>query len=170
MQRNVQVVEGQACCGRFYPTTPGMEAALRPSRGVTRPWRDRNRAASQRPLRRPCLTRHSCFLHVAGTTDAGGGVGTGRRRCRGRLPRWSSAVFVVMMPALSGAIYHEKIFAGFVIGAILAFPLGINFGRDAPLLSNRSRPSRIFRTRCWSVLASWWKTPRMRSTRLPGPW
>jgi hypothetical protein len=30
----------------------------------------------------------------------------------------------------------KKILAGFVIGAILAFPLGINFGRDAPLLSN----------------------------------
>jgi len=26
--------------------------------------------------------------------------------------------------------------AGLIIGAILAFPLGINFGRDEPLLSN----------------------------------
>lgn len=30
----------------------------------------------------------------------------------------------------------KKFLAGLVIGAILAFPLGINFGRDAPLLSN----------------------------------
>ncbi|OGI37767.1 MAG: hypothetical protein A2V91_03750 [Candidatus Muproteobacteria bacterium RBG_16_64_10] len=30
----------------------------------------------------------------------------------------------------------KKFLAGFLIGAILAFPLGINFGRDAPLLSN----------------------------------
>jgi hypothetical protein len=27
-------------------------------------------------------------------------------------------------------------FFGFVIGVIIAFPLGTNFGRDAPLLSN----------------------------------
>ncbi|MFV1993545.1 MAG: hypothetical protein ACC635_06560 [Acidiferrobacterales bacterium] len=26
--------------------------------------------------------------------------------------------------------------AGLIVGAILAFPLGINFGRDEPLLSN----------------------------------
>lgn len=30
----------------------------------------------------------------------------------------------------------KKFLAGFVIGAILAFPLGINFGKDVPLLSN----------------------------------
>jgi hypothetical protein len=30
----------------------------------------------------------------------------------------------------------KKFVIGFVIGAVLAFPLGINFGKDAPLLSN----------------------------------
>jgi len=30
----------------------------------------------------------------------------------------------------------KKFLIGFVIGAILAFPLGINFGKDVPLLSN----------------------------------
>lgn len=30
----------------------------------------------------------------------------------------------------------KKFLAGFVIGAILAFPLGINFGKDVPLFSD----------------------------------
>lgn len=30
----------------------------------------------------------------------------------------------------------KKFFIGLVIGAVVAFPLGINFGRDAPLFSN----------------------------------
>lgn len=30
----------------------------------------------------------------------------------------------------------KKIFFGFVIGIIIAFPLGINFGKDVPLWSN----------------------------------
>lgn len=30
----------------------------------------------------------------------------------------------------------KKFIYGFVIGAILAFPMGINFGKDVPLLSN----------------------------------
>ena len=30
----------------------------------------------------------------------------------------------------------KKFLIGFVIGLIIAFPLGINFGKDAPLLSN----------------------------------
>jgi hypothetical protein len=30
----------------------------------------------------------------------------------------------------------KKFFIGLVIGVIVAFPLGINFGKDAPLLSN----------------------------------
>ncbi len=30
----------------------------------------------------------------------------------------------------------KKFLVGLVIGAILAFPLGINFGKDVPLLSN----------------------------------
>lgn len=30
----------------------------------------------------------------------------------------------------------KKYFVGFVIGALVAFPLGINFGKDLPLLSN----------------------------------
>ncbi|MHB8536053.1 MAG: hypothetical protein ACYDBW_11495 [Sulfuricaulis sp.] len=30
----------------------------------------------------------------------------------------------------------KKIFFGLIIGAIVAFPLGINFGKDKPLLSN----------------------------------
>lgn len=29
-----------------------------------------------------------------------------------------------------------KFFIGFIIGLIVAFPLGINFGKDVPLLSN----------------------------------
>jgi hypothetical protein len=30
----------------------------------------------------------------------------------------------------------KKLIIGFVIGALIGFPLGINFGRDAPLFSN----------------------------------
>ncbi len=30
----------------------------------------------------------------------------------------------------------KKFFIGLVIGLIVAFPLGINFGKDVPLLSN----------------------------------
>ncbi|MHB8743510.1 MAG: hypothetical protein ACYC9L_10335 [Sulfuricaulis sp.] len=30
----------------------------------------------------------------------------------------------------------KKFFIGLVIGLIIAFPLGINFGKDVPLLSN----------------------------------
>lgn len=30
----------------------------------------------------------------------------------------------------------KNFLAGLIIGALLAFPLGINFGRDEPLLSN----------------------------------
>lgn len=30
----------------------------------------------------------------------------------------------------------KKFLIGFVIGLIIAFPLGINFGKDMPLLSN----------------------------------
>ncbi len=30
----------------------------------------------------------------------------------------------------------KKFLIGFVIGLIIAFPLGINFGKDVPLLSN----------------------------------
>jgi hypothetical protein len=30
----------------------------------------------------------------------------------------------------------KKFLFGFVFGAIVAFPLGINFGKDVPLLSN----------------------------------
>ncbi len=30
----------------------------------------------------------------------------------------------------------KKFFIGLVIGLLVAFPLGINFGRDVPLLSN----------------------------------
>lgn len=30
----------------------------------------------------------------------------------------------------------KQFVVGFVIGAVIAFPLGINFGKDAPLLSN----------------------------------
>lgn len=30
----------------------------------------------------------------------------------------------------------KKFFIGLVIGLIIAFPLGINFGKDAPLFSN----------------------------------
>ena len=30
----------------------------------------------------------------------------------------------------------KKFFIGFAVGLIVAFPLGINFGKDAPLLSN----------------------------------
>lgn len=30
----------------------------------------------------------------------------------------------------------KKFVIGFVIGAVVAFPLGINFGKDVPLLSN----------------------------------
>jgi len=30
----------------------------------------------------------------------------------------------------------KKYVIGFVLGAIIAFPLGINFGKDVPLLSN----------------------------------
>lgn len=30
----------------------------------------------------------------------------------------------------------KKFLAGFVIGLVLAFPLGINFGKDVPLFSN----------------------------------
>jgi len=30
----------------------------------------------------------------------------------------------------------KKFFTGFVVGAIIAFPLGINFGKDVPLWSN----------------------------------
>ncbi len=30
----------------------------------------------------------------------------------------------------------KKFFIGLVLGLIVAFPLGINFGRDVPLLSN----------------------------------
>ena len=30
----------------------------------------------------------------------------------------------------------KKFFYGLIIGAIVAFPLGINFGKDVPLLSN----------------------------------
>lgn len=30
----------------------------------------------------------------------------------------------------------KRIFIGFILGAIIAFPLGMNFGRDAPLFSN----------------------------------
>lgn len=30
----------------------------------------------------------------------------------------------------------KKYFTGFILGVIVAFPLGINFGKDAPLFSN----------------------------------
>ena len=30
----------------------------------------------------------------------------------------------------------KKFFIGLIVGAVIAFPLGINFGKDAPLLSN----------------------------------
>ena len=30
----------------------------------------------------------------------------------------------------------KKFFTGLAVGLIIAFPLGINFGKDAPLLSN----------------------------------
>jgi len=30
----------------------------------------------------------------------------------------------------------KKFFFGLIVGAIIAFPLGINFGKDKPLLSN----------------------------------
>ncbi|MGE5241323.1 MAG: hypothetical protein ACM3NI_06725 [Bacteroidota bacterium] len=30
----------------------------------------------------------------------------------------------------------KKFFIGLVIGAVVAFPLGINFGKDVPLFSN----------------------------------
>ncbi len=30
----------------------------------------------------------------------------------------------------------KKFFFGLVVGAVIAFPLGINFGKDVPLLSN----------------------------------
>ncbi|OGI48208.1 MAG: hypothetical protein A2151_00580 [Candidatus Muproteobacteria bacterium RBG_16_65_34] len=30
----------------------------------------------------------------------------------------------------------KKFLFGFVVGALVAFPLGINFGKDLPLLSN----------------------------------
>ena len=30
----------------------------------------------------------------------------------------------------------KKFFTGLILGAVIAFPLGINFGRDAPFLSN----------------------------------
>ena len=30
----------------------------------------------------------------------------------------------------------KKYITGFIIGAIVAFPLGINFGKDVPLFSN----------------------------------
>ena len=30
----------------------------------------------------------------------------------------------------------NKFIVGLIVGAIIAFPLGINFGKDAPLLSN----------------------------------
>lgn len=30
----------------------------------------------------------------------------------------------------------KKFFFGLIVGAIVAFPLGINFGKDKPLLSN----------------------------------
>ncbi len=30
----------------------------------------------------------------------------------------------------------KKFFTGLIIGAIIAFPLGINFGKDVPLFSN----------------------------------
>jgi gas vesicle protein len=32
--------------------------------------------------------------------------------------------------------YMKYFLVGMVVGAIIAFPLGINFGRDEPLLSN----------------------------------
>jgi len=30
----------------------------------------------------------------------------------------------------------KKYFVGFVVGIVVAFPLGINFGKDVPLFSN----------------------------------
>lgn len=30
----------------------------------------------------------------------------------------------------------KKLLIGFILGAIVAFPLGINFGKDVPLFSN----------------------------------
>lgn len=30
----------------------------------------------------------------------------------------------------------KKYLIGFIVGALVAFPLGINFGKDVPLLSN----------------------------------
>ena len=30
----------------------------------------------------------------------------------------------------------KKVFFGFIVGVIVAFPLGINFGKDVPLFSN----------------------------------
>ena len=30
----------------------------------------------------------------------------------------------------------KKFIIGFIVGVVIAFPLGINFGKDAPLLSN----------------------------------
>jgi len=54
---------------------------------------------------------------------------------------WRSLSWPVMM----GPIFYweykmkatiKRFLAGLIVGAVLAFPLGINFGRDEPLLSN----------------------------------
>ena len=39
--------------------------------------------------------------------------------------------------------YMKYFFVGMVVGAIIAFPLGINFGRDEPLLSNPFKNSEV---------------------------
>jgi hypothetical protein len=44
----------------------------------------------------------------------------------------------VMMTAIVSTVEADmkKIFFGIIVGAIIAFPLGINFGKDVPLWSN----------------------------------
>lgn len=56
-----------------------------------------------------------------------------------------TALAFALAASYYGAILHQgykmkatikHFLAGLIVGAILAFPLGINFGRDEPLLSN----------------------------------
>ena len=37
---------------------------------------------------------------------------------------------------MSSSSSKHKLLKGMILGGIVAFPLGINFGKDAPLLSN----------------------------------
>lgn len=39
--------------------------------------------------------------------------------------------------------FMKYFFVGMIVGAIVAFPLGINFGRDEPLLSNPFNNSEV---------------------------